>query len=83
MNGRRREIMRGKSHSLPQYAHTIRLYTALIRFYNNTLTQQYDSIFRFSSYARTPAHNARNGGEWGKWEEMGRGEVGEQFPLGG
>ena len=69
--------MRGKSHSLPQYAHKIRLHSTLIRFYNNTLTQQYDSIFRFSSYARTPAHNARNGGEWrrvGKMGEMGRGE---------
>lgn len=74
--------MRGKSHSLPQYEHTIRLYSTLIRFYNNTVIQQYDSTFRFSPCARTPAHNARNGREWGNGR-IGNGSGREQFPLGG
>lgn len=82
--------MRGKSHSLPQYAHTIRLYSTLIRFYNNTLIRQYDSIFRFSLDSlparvrpRIMREMGESGEEWGNGEDWERKSGREQFPLGG
>ena len=77
--------MRGKSHSLPQYEHTIHLYSTLIRFYNSTVIQQYDSTFS-SLPARVRPRIMRemgeSGEEWEIGEEMGVGSGGEQFPLG-
>ena len=64
--GSRGEIMRGKSHNLPQYAHTIRSYSIIIRFYNST------NISLDSLPARVRPRIMREMGESG--EEWGNGE---------